>query len=246
MSRPLQLILLAAVAFVTIIVLRLPASWLQSRLPKAVHCQSLEGSVWAGRCQQLLWDDSHGTALQLDSVGWTVRPLKLLSGRLGVALRLARGADQITADVVANRTEVSIENLAGNAKLNHALVRALPEGWQGELRAQNIAATLVNGRLRSLGGIARVDALTDASGATLGSYELQMDAVVTPPFTGKLQDKGGALALEASVTIAEDFSWQIDGSIAARAGAQQWADKLQALGAADAAGRRPFSVAGTF
>jgi Type II secretion system (T2SS), protein N len=246
MSRPLQLILLATVAFVAVIVVRLPASWVQSHLPKTLHCQSLEGSVWEGRCVQMSWDDGRGTALQLDAVGWTLRPLKLLGGRLGASLLLTRGTDHLSADVLGSRTQISVTNLAGNAVLNHSLVGVFPEGWQGELQAHDMSATLVDGKLRSLSGTANLNALTDASGAALGNYELQMDKATAPPFTGKLQDKGGTLDLQATVTIAEDFSWQIDGAIAGRSGAGQWTDKLQALGPADAAGRRPFSVAGTF
>jgi hypothetical protein len=240
---------LAVVAFFAVILVQLPASWLRSLLPEKVQCRDLSGTVWQGQCSGMAWHDGRGPPLSVDTLEWALKPWPLFRGRLHAAVTIVRGSAHADANVAASASGAfAITGLQGSAHLDHALLAAFPSGWQGELTAQDISVTLDNNRLLALTGVALVNNLTDSAGNEVGSYRLQIaQSVQQAPYLGQLRDVGGPLDLTATVSVAPDFSWQIDGTIAARGEANpQLAEKLQLLGVADAAGRRPFSVAGTF
>jgi hypothetical protein len=62
---------------------------------------------------------------------------------------------------------------------------------------------------------------------------------------GTLQDQGGPLQLKAQLHLQPSLVWELEGSVATRTGADpDLARQIQYLGAADAQGMRPFSLAG--
>jgi hypothetical protein len=86
-------------------------------------------------------------------------------------------------------------------------------------------------------------------GAAIGSYSVAFDAASAQAgkLVGHLKDLEGPMQVAGTLTLAADRSYVIDGLVAPRAGASQAVtDTLRFLGAPDAQGRRPFSVAGTY
>jgi hypothetical protein len=81
----------------------------------------------------------------------------------------------------------------------------------------------------------------------MGSYKVTFPpGQTTEELAGTLADLGGPLAIAGALRLKPDRSYVIEGSIAARPEAPQAiSDSLQYLGAPDAEGRRPFSIAGT-
>jgi len=81
-----------------------------------------------------------------------------------------------------------------------------------------------------------------------GSYKIALPAQKSPPgtLTGDLSDIGGPLQVTGTLQLKPDRSYLIEGLIAPRPDApSDVVNTLQFLGAADAQGRRPFSLAGT-
>ncbi len=65
--------------------------------------------------------------------------------------------------------------------------------------------------------------------------------------TRRCATPGGALALTATLQLNHDPGYVLQGRVAARpAASPEIADAIKYLGSADAAGLRPFSLAGTF
>jgi hypothetical protein len=76
---------LAVVAFVAIVVARLPASWVVPAPPSAVSCATVDGSIWSGTCGGLILQ---GRAL--GDLAWDVHALRLLTGKLSANIVLTR------------------------------------------------------------------------------------------------------------------------------------------------------------
>ena len=68
-----QSIILAAIGFMLVMLVRFPARWVSPLLPHGVHCQRLDGSAWSGTCTGLT---SSGGAL--GDLSWDWHVLQLL------------------------------------------------------------------------------------------------------------------------------------------------------------------------
>lgn len=247
MPRPaFRIALLGVAAFAIALLVVLPARWLAWALPAAVHCGSLQGSLWNGRCQQLELRTARGQPVQLPEVSWQMHPGALLLATLSADLRVvtpalqARGLARLRA---GGSLRISALSVSGN--VDHASLAAMPSGWSGRLEASDVLLELRGNRLQALGGTAQLQQLRDTHGV-YGDFTLTMPPQQAAPFKGQLRDRGGVLALDARLGVNADRSWQIDGTIQPRAGAPAGLDQvLDQLGTADVSGRRTFSVAGT-
>ena len=240
-------LILAAAGFVLVLIVRFPARWISPLLPHAVHCQQLDGSVWRGSCAGF----SNGVTA-LGDLSWELHPLQLLRARLGLHLDLTNQADYMRGNVARgfggaiHATDVSFD-----IPLNSALVSSLPAGAHARLSGRLARIEWSGKFLSDLEGELDVRDLVGSQGTVLGSYQAifgpKSGSADTDMPKGVVHDTGGPLALDASLQLNHDPGYVLEGRIAARASASpDIADMLKYFGSPDAAGRRPFSLMGTF
>ena len=96
MSGSLRITLLAAGAFLVILLARLPASWVAPRKGN-VTCESADGSVWSGSCNGLTV-----ARAPYGDLSWDLAPLHLFTGTLAGHVVLAHGAITGRGDLARN------------------------------------------------------------------------------------------------------------------------------------------------
>ena len=244
MKRGIWIALLAALAFAVILIARMPAAWLfPSRGPWG-SCASVEGSLWSGVCGGLR---VQGTPV--GDVNWQLHPLRLLTGRLAARIAIARGTSTLTAQVeLGFGGSVTLRDVLADLALDPAIVPGLPSELHGRAHVDLALAQIEHGVIRRLEGRIEARDLEDRSGmpTALGSYVLTFPGGGGQP-TGKLRDLDGPLAVEGTLRLTPQPGYELEGLIAPRSGAApEIVNSIRFLGAPDAAGRRSFSVVGTF
>lgn len=245
MKRIWPLAALGIAAYVVFALATAPASALVSRLAPAITAAGVEGTVWNGRAQVLQAGGTH-----LGSASWDLHVLPLFLARLQADVKLTRsdGFGQTTI-AVAPSGRIDLKQLTASLPLSALPASAIPGGWTGTLNLKLGRLTLNNGwPTRAEGTIETVDLTGPARRpVNMGSYKITF-----PPdqsgedLIGALADQGGPLEIAGNVRLKADRSYVIEGVVATRADAPKAiADSLQYLGAPDAQGRRPFSIAGT-
>lgn len=243
----LRTILLGLGAFLLALLVVLPVGWLAPLLPAQVQCAAWRGSIWRGQCTGLTLAVAGPTPLQFDALRWTLHPAALLRLTLHADFQLAYPQGSASGQVeVASGERLLLQNVTLQAPFDRRLVSMLPPQWTGQLDARQVAMRLHGKVLQALSGDVQLRNLNDGRGGALGSYRLVFTPQPVAPFRGTLQDTGGPLAVAASLTIAADRSWVLDGTVAARDGTSAISRNLDLLGPPDASGRRPLSAAGTF
>ena len=243
MKRPLWVALAALLAFTGIVIARLPAEWLLPAQFGAVHCAAIDGSLWRGTCTGVTLS---GTPL--GDVSWQLHPLPLLLARLSARLTV-QGPANASADLEAGLGGgVTARNLRGDLPLDARLIPGLPANLSGRAHLDLALAEIRHGVVTQLQGRIEARDLEDRSGnnTPLGSYELSFPGGSGAP-AGKLHDLGGPLALEGTLRLTPQPGFELEGLIAPRNGAApELVNNIRFLGSPDAAGRRPFSLSGTF
>lgn len=235
--------MLAVAAFAVILIARLPASWV---LPRTgiVACASPDGSVWSGSCNGLSVE-----RFALGDLTWDVAPLRLLTGTLAAHLVLAHGPVTASADVACRLGGgVTLENVAADLRLDPRQLPHLPPQLRGSVHTDLALVRLAHGRLADLKGRIEAHDLTQRTGhvTALGSYAVTFPGGGAEPM-GTLVDLGGPLAVRGTLRLTAQPGYVLEGQVAARAdAAPELLGNLQFLGSPDPAGRRPFSIAGTF
>jgi general secretion pathway protein N len=246
--RPATLAVLFAAAFLVVLLVHLPLRWSLPLLPKALQCQGAEGSLWSGRCAQLAWSAA-GSGMLLGDVSWSMRPLRLLRTRLAFDVRIQRGGGQASGLVQLGLGRIELLELAARGPLDPALIKGFPPGWSGEIEVSDARVRLEQGKLAAVDGtvVARNLVARTPRPTGWGSYQLHIPRLSSGGLApGELKDLDGPLQLKGTLKIAPDFSWQLDGGVATRPGADPGlAQQIQFLGAPDAQGLRPFSLAGS-
>jgi len=242
-KRAVWITLLAVVAFLGVLVARMPAGWVLPARTASGGCMSLDGTLWSGSCSGLSFGHT-----ALGDLTWELRPLPLLRGRLAAHLNLA-GPITASGDVeLGFGRHLSARNLSADLPLDPRLLPDLPQELSGRAHAELALIEVERGVLRQLQGRIEAHDLVDHSGAAtpLGSY------VVTFPggagdLTGKLHDLDGPLALEGTLRLTGQGGYELEGLIAPRAGApRELVSNIRFFGSPDATGRRTFSLSGTF
>ena len=240
-------IILAAIGFALMLVVRLPARWIRPLLPHDLHCQQLDGSAWSGSCAGL---NAGGSAL--GDLSWELHPLQLLRGRLDLQLDLTNQGNYLRGDVALgfggalHGRDVSLD-----FPLTSQLVSSLPAGAHARLQGK-LARIEWSGKFFSvLQGELDIQDLVGSQGMAFGNYQAVFAAEDAGGGAGMpkgvVRDSGGALELNATLQLNHDPGYVLQGQVAARPSASpELADAIKYLGSADAAGRRPFSLAGTF
>jgi general secretion pathway protein N len=242
--RPLWIALLAAVAFVAIVLARMPAAWVVPARGAQWSCASIDGSLWSGTCTGLR---ASGTAL--GDLSWELHPLRLLTGRLAAHLTLGHGPADAAADVeLTFGQRLTARNVVADLPLDPALLPSVPANLHGRAHLELALVRVQRGIIRQLQGRIEARNLEERSGnnTALGSYAVSFPAGSGDP-VGTLRDLDGPLALEGTLRLTPAPGFELEGVIAARRGAPpELVNSLRFLGSPDATGRRPFSLSGTF
>jgi general secretion pathway protein N len=240
-------LILAAAGFLLVLIVRFPARWISPLLPHGMQCQQLTGSAWSGTCTAL---SAGGSAV--GDLTWDLHPLQLLRGRLELQLNLTnqgsylRGAVALGFGGALHGRDVTLD-----LPLSSALVSSLPAGAHAQLLGK-LSRVEWNGKyLAGLQGELEVRDFIGSRGQAFGSYQARFGPVVAPGRadmpSGVVHDLGGPLALDATLQFTHDPGYLVQGQVAARPSASpELAQVLQYLGSPDAAGKRPFSISGTF
>jgi general secretion pathway protein N len=236
-------LILAAIAFLITLLMRLPARMLLPLLPPEVSCAAPTGTVWSGACGQLRVGE-----VAVSGLSWTVHP--------GALLRLQLAADLASADPDAHG-QGHVE-LARNGNLAIAALAAtvalpgdaavVPAGISGSMQLAIDSARIEGRHLVAMQG--RIDLRQihiDNPQADLGSFELQFVPPTRPAvMLAQLRDLNGPLSVTGVLQLLPTGSYQLDGSVAARPGTSaELTQKLQMLGPPDTQGRQAFSIAGS-
>ena len=244
MRRSLWIALLAAVAFVVIVLARMPAAWVVPARGPQWACASIDGSLWGGNCAGLTVS---GTPL--GDMSWELHPLRLFALRLAAHITLSHGPADAAADVeLAFGQRLTARNVAADLPLDPALLPSVPPNLHGRAHVELALAQLQRGVIRELQGRIEARNLEERSGnnTALGSYSVTFPGGSGDP-VGTLRDLEGPLALEGTLRLTPAPGFELEGVIAARSGAPpELVNSLRFLGSPDATGRRPFSLSGTF
>jgi len=242
--RSLWIALLAAVAFVVIVLARMPAAWVVPARGPQWACASIDGSLWGGTCAGLTVS---GTPL--GDMSWELHPQRLLAGRLAAHLTLSHGPGDAAADVeLTFGQRLTARNVLADLPLDPALLPSVPANLHGRAHLELALVELQRGVIRQLQGRIEARNLEERSGnnTALGSYSVSFPGGSGDP-VGTLRDLEGPLALEGTLRLTPAPGFELEGVIAARHGAPpELVNSLRFLGSPDATGRRPFSLSGTF
>jgi general secretion pathway protein N len=240
-------LILAVLGFVLVLLVRFPARWISPLLPHALHCQQLDGSAWSGSCTGLSTNGS-----TLGDLTWDLHALQLLRGRLDLGLDLTNGGNYLRGDVAMGfGGALHGRDISLDLPLTSALVSSLPAGAHARLLGTLARIEWTGKFLAELQGEVNIQDLVGSQGLAFGNFQATFDAPSgsggTDGPSGTVHDTGGPLALEATLQLNHDPGYVLQGRVAARpTAAPEIADELKYLGSPDAAGRRPFSLAGTF
>jgi hypothetical protein len=232
-----------AVVFLITLVVRLPARALVALLPPDVTCAAPSGTIWSGSCGQL-----RAAPIVVSALSWQLHPAALLRARIG--------ADVASQDPAANghatlelRTngDLSLTALVANLALprDSGLV---PAGASGTLQLAIDSARIEGGHVVAVQGTVDLQQLhIESPAADLGSFELQFASPNQgATMVGLLRDLDGPLSMIGTLHLKRDGSYELQGSVAPRAGSgADLTQLLQLLGPPDAQGRRALSIAGT-
>ena len=244
MKRGIWIALFALLAFVVIFVARMPAVWVVPSRGQEFSCATVEGSLWSGSCSSMIVE-----RMALGDVSWQLHPARLLLGALSTHVSATRGVANFDADVEARLgNHLALRQVRGELPLDPNVIPGVPATLRGRVHLDLELARIERGAVTELKGLIEVHDLEDRAGnnTALGSYQISFpggaDQVV-----GKLHDLSGPLALEGTLRLTQQGGYEVEGLVAARAGAApELTNNLRFLGSPDATGRRAFSLAGTF
>jgi general secretion pathway protein N len=243
-KRPFWIALFAAIAFLAIVLMRMPAAWVLPARGPQWSCAGIEGSLWSGGCAGLIVS---GTAL--GDLSWDLHPARLLLGRAAAQLTMAHGLADVHAEVEATLGGwITARNVVADLPLDPALLPGVPANMHGRVHCDLALVQLQRRIIRQLQGRIEARNLEERSGnnTALGSYVVTFPGGSGDP-VGTLRDLEGPLALEGTLRLTPAPGFELEGFIAARNGAPpELVNSLRFLGSPDATGRRPFSMSGTF
>jgi general secretion pathway protein N len=239
---------LAVLAFIVVLFLRLPLTWVRPLLPGNVSCDAPSGSIWQGRCGNLSIN-ARGGPLPIGPLSWNLRRSALLRARLAGTLQVdgpqLRGHAAFEAGLGGT---ISIRDLDAAAPLDRRLLGMVPSNWTGRLTVQFPELEMKAGTLQRLRGTleARDVVAQGPKPDEFGSYSLTFAGNDEPDLhRGMLRDLDGPLELGGSIDLRRNLDWQINALVKARPNATpQLSRLLEFLGPPDAEGRRRFSAEG--
>lgn len=240
-------IILAAIGFMLVLIVRFPARWARPLLLHGAQCAQLDGSLWSGSCSGLTI-----AARPVGDLSWSLQGLQLLRGRLALQIDLTNQGSYLRGELAFGfGGALQGRDVSVDLPLTSQLVSSLPAGAHARLQGRLARIEWTGKFLSQLQGELDIQDLVGSQGADLGNYQ----AIFAPDGGGGsadlphavVRDTGGALALTATLQLNRDPGYVLQGRVAARPSASpEIADAIRYLGSPDAAGLRPFSLAGTF
>lgn len=234
-------------AFLVTLIAVLPARLITPLLPGNVTVGLLDGTLWSGRT-----DSVTVNGRDLGALRWRMRPLQLFRGLLGLDLELNRADGQGRGQVgfgLGDRFEA--RNFSGNFPVAALPPGIAPAGWAGNVQAELAMLLFRPGATPKIDGTIELRNLKapPPDGTSIGSYRLVFDenSRRDDQLVGTLQDLEGPMQVTGTLSLGAERNYVVDGMVAPRAGASEAVTgTLRFLGAPDAQGRRPFSLAGTY
>jgi hypothetical protein len=240
------------VGFVTIVLWRMPASWVVPWLPPGVSCGTVTGSIWHGNCAGLvLAGQPYG------DVGWTVHAGALLGLTLDAHINVIRGPAKANTDITTGLAglsgllhgtgKVTLRNVVADLPLDTRLIPQVPATWGGKAHVELARLTLTQAQLTDVQGKIDVHDLVDRDigNTVLGNYSLTFLPGASG-LTAEIHDLGGSLAVQGILRITQPSSYNLDVHLTARPTAPP--DVLEQLKKLplDAQGRPEFEEEGKF
>lgn len=246
MRQGVLLALVGAAVFVGVGIATLPASLVTSRLPPEVLLAGVGGSVWSGGACQLTV-----RGIPMGALAWRAQPLSLLEGRLTYAVALERPDGYVRGLVSATRQgALSAEGITLELPLTALSPNVTADAWRGALAGTVRKARVEGGWPVDVVGTFRMSGLRPpGADFTIGDFELDFDAGASTPtrLVGRVRDVDAPLLVRAQLQIRRDRSYTLQGEVTPEPGARpEIANTVAFLGTGDAAGRREFTITGTF
>ncbi len=211
--------------------------------PAEAQAAGIEGTAWRGGASSAII-----AGFRLTDLRWSLQPLELLRGRLGVRFdtRLDTGFARGQLAVSARGQRIWVRDVEAALALQPLAAAAGYRGVAGALSIDIEQLLLVDewpDRAQARIGIGQL-VISDLGRASLGDYEVDF-AGADGRIQGALSDSGGPLEVRATLQLEPDRSYELQGLVQPRPQAEQGLrDIIEMLGAADAAGMRSFGVAG--
>jgi len=189
--RGIWITVLAVVAFVAIVIARLPASWVVPTSPAAVACTEVDGTIWSGACGGFTAE-----GIALGDLAWNVHALSLLTGKLSAYIVLTRRVGSVRGDVAVGLDKsVTVRNMQASLPFDQDLKRLVPalQSLSGSTNADIAFAHYAKDFVTRIQGRIEVHDLvsSDRTGVTpLGSYAVTFPAATSGEPMGQLQDLG--------------------------------------------------------
>jgi len=193
--------------------------------PSQLAAVGVEGTIWSGRAASVSIDRFGITGLR-----WRLRPIALLTGRLGGHVEGQLRDGFVNTDFAASRRRVELTNLRGGTAIG-ALAEVLPavRGVNGQLSANLSLLVLEDGWPSSAAGELRVAALEltpyiptrGVSEVGLGDYTITFSEAPPGELAAKIADAGGPLEVAGSVTLDARRAYTLDVLVKPRPGAPE-------------------------
>lgn len=250
MGHARRLVALALLAFALAFLARLPARWLPKLLPAGVVCIEPAGTLWNGSCTNF-----EASGLRAGAVSWSLRPLRLFTGRVAARLQLAQPLARLQGEFAWSLFGGALEarDLRGELVLAPGgLLPGVPADLGGRVTLALQELALRDRAVRNLRGTIDVQDLQQRTGEgpmQLGSYQLGFDGGEDEngAVRGKLRDTGGPLDVAGTLALTPAPGYLLQGTVATRPSASSLLQRQIAfLGSPDAAGRRAFAQEATF
>jgi general secretion pathway protein N len=240
--------LLAVLAYLALLLAWAPASLLAWALPRvtqqAVMLEQPQGSMWHGGAAGL-WVQAAGKPQRLGRVDWHLKPLDLLSGRLGYRLQLGGSGIDAMATLRAGVRGGELRDVRA------ALPASLLGQFSRDLALWQPGGTLVLDAERlafgrgGAGGKAALrwrDAVSGRVNQPLGSYRADLEGTERG-LAIKLSTEGGALVLQGSGLWSQKGGLDFTGlARPAPANRAELAGLLSLMGPAQADGSRAIRI----
>jgi len=197
---------LAVVAFVAIVIARLPASWVIPSSSGAFSCGAVDGSIWNGSCSGLV-----AQGAPVGDLTWDIHVLPLFTAKLSANVVLNRPTGSVSGDLAIGFDKtLSLSNVQAALPLDRDLMSSVAPGMratQGSLQANIDQARISkNNIVTDLKGTIEVHDLVthDPEATAWGSYRVSFPGGTSPP-AGDVKDLGGGpLGVEGHVVMLQD------------------------------------------
>lgn len=245
MKRAIRISILAILAFVIILLVRLPASWVKGFIPPQIACAEIAGTAWNGTCTRLAYNGA-----PLGDLDWELHPLALFRGKVAAFVDLSRGENFIRGDFEMGRGGSYVaHDLQAQMPLDPPPLPQLDSGYAGNLSVnleylkveKNLVAA-IEGQVQATSLYSKRDRLA------LGGYSVTFPKAASGSEpVGQVMSLEGPVDFNGTIKLTREPGWVINGKVRTKPETPPaLTQQLAYLGAADAQGFRQLSLEGTF